>query len=68
MYIASVSLDGLAIRSFMAVPETSLVTLGAKDSYLMRYNYQMWRFITPTFLHYDVTHLLLNMLGLTLIG
>jgi membrane associated rhomboid family serine protease len=67
-FIASVSLNGLSDNSFLAVPEESLVTVGAKDTYLMRYNYQMWRFLTANVLHYDIVHLLCNMLGMLIIG
>lgn len=42
-------------------PYDTLTNLGAKDLYLMRCKYQVFRYITPVVLHSGVIHYLLNM-------
>jgi rhomboid protease GluP len=34
----------------------------------MRYEYQLWRFIMPMFLHANLTHLLSNVISQCMIG
>ena len=42
--------------------------MGCQDPYAMRYNYEIWRFITPIFIHGDVMHLFSNLLAQIMIG
>lgn len=43
-------------------PSSSLVTLGAKQCYLMQKRWQVFRFLTPILLHAGIIHLVMNML------
>jgi membrane associated rhomboid family serine protease len=36
--------------------------MGAKEPHLMRHDYQVWRFITPIFLHAGFFHIAFNLL------
>jgi membrane associated rhomboid family serine protease len=50
-------------------PEAVLIAYGAKLNYLIDPpNRQLWRFITPMFVHIDVLHLLMNMFSLLILG
>ena len=46
----------------------TLKEMGEKDPYLMRYKFELWRFICPVFLHGDVMHLFSNVLAQLMIG
>jgi len=48
----------------------TLIKFGAKDSYLMSYSggFEIWRFITPMFLHIGVFHLMLNIFAQISLG
>jgi len=53
---------------YKGVPESSLLTVfGAKDNTLIMLG-QYWRFLTPVFLHNDITHLLVNSYSLYILG
>jgi membrane associated rhomboid family serine protease len=45
-----------------------LQAYGAKLNYLIRYNHEWWRFVTPIFIHVSLPHLLINMYTLWMIG
>ena len=66
MFTVSLGLGGFAPpkENWLLGPTTeSLVTLGAKDAAKMRYDYQVWRFFTPIFLHAGVVELAINLFG-----
>ena len=39
-----------------------------KDAYLLRYEFQVYRFVTPIFLHADLSHILMNVVVQLMIG
>src|SRR5262245_35264035 len=50
-------------------PQAVLIAYGAKVNYLINAPYyQLWRFVTPMFVHIDILHLLMNMFSLLIIG
>eukprot|EP01111_Echinosteliopsis_oligospora_P007167 TRINITY_DN2184_c0_g1_i1.p1 TRINITY_DN2184_c0_g1~~TRINITY_DN2184_c0_g1_i1.p1 ORF type:complete len:471 (-),score=105.36 TRINITY_DN2184_c0_g1_i1:65-1477(-) len=49
-------------------PIDVLVEFGAKVSYYMRYDYQVWRFVTPIFLHAGIIHIALNLFAQLRLG
>lgn len=51
-----------------AFSEPVLLAYGAKTNYLIRYDHQYWRFVTPVFIHVNLPHLLINMYSLWVIG
>ena len=51
-----------------AFPESVLRAYGAKTNYLIRFDHEWWRFITPVFIHVNLPHLLINMYSLWVIG
>ena len=54
--------------NYKGVFEGSLLTVfGAKDNTLIMSG-QYWRFLTPVFLHNDITHLLVNSYSLYILG
>lgn len=54
--------------NYKGVSEGSLLTVfGAKDNTLIMLG-QYWRFLTPVFLHNDITHLLVNSYSLYILG
>lgn len=58
----------LAPRAFLAPNTTTLWYFGEKDPYAMRYQYQIWRFLTPVFLHAGLAHLLTNCFSQLIFG
>ena len=48
--------------------EEVLLAYGAKTNYLIHYEHQFWRFVTPIFIHVNLPHVLINMYGLWIIG
>ena len=51
-----------------AFPESVLLAFGAKTNYLIRYEHEWWRFVTPIFIHVNLPHILINMYSLWVIG
>ena len=68
MFIISLSLNRIVNTEFLAPSPKSLDTLGWKDASKIKKRGQVWRFITPTFLHASFVHLTLNVLSTFVIG
>ena len=51
-----------------AFPEAVLLAFGAKTNYLIHFEHQYWRFVTPVFIHVNLIHVLINMYSLWVIG
>src|SRR5438132_14356261 len=49
-------------------PETVLLAFGAKTNYLIGYDHEYWRLVTPVFIHVNLPHVLINMYSLSVIG
>ncbi len=63
MFTVCLCYGGISNSEFLAVKTSTLIKMGAKDPYLMRYEYQVWRFITPVVLHTSLNHLLGNLIS-----
>ena len=64
LFIVSLCLHGFtapSVNPMLGPPVTSLLTLGAKQGYLIQKG-AVWRFLTPMLLHAGIIHLLMNML------
>ncbi|GAB1221087.1 hypothetical protein ENUP19_0063G0047 [Entamoeba nuttalli] len=64
MLIVEISLDGFekpSINWMLGPTSKAMNTLGAKNDYEIKCNYQLWRLITPIFLHGGIIHLLCNL-------
>src|SRR5437762_7272184 len=48
--------------------EPVLLAFGAKTNYLIGYDHEYWRLVTPVFVHVNLPHLLINMYSLWVIG
>jgi len=51
-----------------AFPESVLLAYGAKTNYLIRFDHEWWRLVTPVFIHVNLPHVLINMYSLWVIG
>jgi membrane associated rhomboid family serine protease len=51
-----------------AFPEEVLLAFGAKTNYLIHFEHQYWRFVTPIFIHVNLIHVVINMYSLWVIG
>jgi membrane associated rhomboid family serine protease len=49
-------------------PEELLLAFGAKTNYLIGYDHQWWRLVTPVFIHVNLPHVVINMYSLWVIG
>jgi len=54
--------------AFLAPNPDTLWYFGEKDPYAMRYQFQLWRFITPVFLHAGLAHILTNVFSQLIFG
>lgn len=68
MYIISLCLYHIINTEFLAPNTRALDTLGWKDSKKIKVHNQVWRFITPTFLHASFMHIALNTISILVIG
>mmetsp|Transcript_16047 Transcript_16047/g.24907 ORF Transcript_16047/g.24907 Transcript_16047/m.24907 type:complete len:158 (-) Transcript_16047:325-798(-) len=68
MFVISLWLYRMQNTEFLAPNPKALATLGWKDARKIKKRGQVWRFITPVFLHASFVHLTLNLLSTTVIG
>ena len=68
MFITSLALYGMVNTEFLAPNPKALDILGWKDARKIKNKNQVWRFITPTFLHASFMHLALNTISILVIG
>lgn len=68
MFIISLWLYRMVNTEFLAPNPRALDTLGWKDARKIKKRGQVWRFITPVFLHASFLHLSLNLLSTFVIG
>jgi rhomboid protease GluP len=68
VYLACLIIGGVESSSLLAVPNETLILMGAKVPWAMRYDHEWWRFITPVFLHKNLVHLLENLAALLIVG
>ena len=68
MFAISCSLYGIVNTEFLAPNSQALNLLGWKDAEKMKNHAQIWRFITPVFLHASFVHLALNLISTAVIG
>nr|CAG4716657.1 unnamed protein product [Naegleria fowleri] len=66
MFVVSISIGGLEsviVNPFIGPPEETMILLGAKKGQLIiSPNWQLYRLVTPVFLHGGIVHLCLNLL------
>ena len=58
----------LSFANFLGPPTGALIDMGAKYGPLVKYKYQVWRLITPIFLHGSIFHIFFNLFIQFLIG
>jgi len=68
MYIISLWLYRIVNTEFLAPNPRALDTLGWKDARKIKKRNQVYRFVTPVFLHASFVHLTLNILSTVIIG
>lgn len=68
MFITSLALYGMVNTEFLAPNPKALDLLGWKDARKIKNKNQIWRFLTPTFLHASFMHLALNTISILVIG
>jgi membrane associated rhomboid family serine protease len=67
VYFASVAND-YDTGSFLEPTNSSLDDFGAKNPEKMKDDYELWRWVTPMFLHANLMHLFFNMLMQLILG
>lgn len=60
--------SGMQSSALWEFPPYVLVAYGAKLNFLIDYQREWWRFVTPVFLHAGLVHLLVNMYALWMLG
>ena len=68
VFFTELTYGGINNSSLLAAEPATLTLFGNKDPYLIRYEYEAWRFVTPIFLHANIAHLLSNVIGQLMIG
>lgn len=68
LFTSCLCVGGIENTQFLGVPTATLIQFGAKVPELMRYEMQLWRFITPVFLHGSFSHIMGNSITLLLLG
>jgi len=68
MYVISLWLYRIVNTEFLAPNPRALDVLGWKDARKIKKRNQVWRFITPVFLHASFMHITLNLLSTLVIG
>lgn len=68
MYSTCLVVGGISDSALLGVPVETLVQFGAKVPEKMRYDLEVWRFITPVFLHANFGHILSNTIMFLLVG
>jgi len=68
LFIVALWLYPMVNTEFLAPNPKSLDKLGWKDARKIKKKNQVWRFITPVFLHASFMHLILNILSTLVIG
>jgi membrane associated rhomboid family serine protease len=60
--------SGLPLSMTTPLPDVVLLAFGAKLNYLIQTQHQLWRFVTPMFIHVNLLHLIVNMYSLWIVG
>ena len=60
--------SGLTSAALWEFPLPVLLAYGAKLNYYIQTEHQLWRFVTPMFVHVNLPHLLVNMYSLWIVG
>jgi rhomboid protease GluP len=68
IFVISLCLKGVSNSDFLAPQQEALDMMGAKISVKMQRDLQIWRFITPVFLHANFMHILFNSVSTLIIG
>ena len=68
MFVIALWIYHIVNTEFLAPNPKALDTLGWKDAHKIKKRGQVWRFITPVFLHASFAHLCLNLLSTIVIG
>eukprot|EP01017_Pseudomicrothorax_dubius_P030292 TRINITY_DN3766_c0_g1_i1.p1 TRINITY_DN3766_c0_g1~~TRINITY_DN3766_c0_g1_i1.p1 ORF type:complete len:302 (+),score=88.24 TRINITY_DN3766_c0_g1_i1:74-979(+) len=55
-------------NEFLRPSDEALLDFGGKYPYNMRYKFEIWRFITPVFLHANFSHILYNLISQLIFG
>ncbi|HEY6118570.1 MAG TPA: rhomboid family intramembrane serine protease, partial [Pyrinomonadaceae bacterium] len=68
MFLLMWESSGMSGSALWVFPAPVLLAYGAKLNYYIREQHQLWRFVTPMFLHVGLLHLLVNMYSLWIVG
>jgi rhomboid protease GluP len=59
---------GMSSSEFLAPSDDALFNLGEKYPYYMKNQFQIWRFVTPVFLHASFMHIVMNLVSQLILG
>ena len=68
LMLVGISFNTLKDNEFLGINTQTLSEWGAKNAYKIRYEYQMWRWVTPIFLHASFMHIFFNSISLFWVG
>ena len=68
MFLVSLLIEKMSTADFLAPSSVALDRLGQKDCFKIKEEYQVWRLITPVFLHANFMHLFSNSLSTFMLG